>query len=380
MKADLSRRKFLAAGMAMPATTLAHADFFSSSSVEEKRNVSSLQPQSVLQYRTLGRTGLKLTSVGFGCMITSDSSVIEKAVDLGINYFDTARGYAHGNNERMVGAALGNRRKKVIISSKSDSEDKKSSLADLETSLRELRTDYLDIWFLHGKDDPASVNDGLLEAVQEAKRQGKARFVGLSTHESNSMVPVAVKSGVLDIVLVTYNYTMGTRSNSVIEAASRAGLGVVAMKVMAHGKKQMKPNVPLAALKWVLKNPNVHSTIPSMVDMDQLDQNFKVMTSSFTEADQGILTASLSELAPVYCRMCGQCRGHCPQGLPVADLLRYLTYADGYGQFALGREKFLALPEEIRNVRCGNCSDCAIQCPNGVQVSQRLSHAQTVFA
>jgi uncharacterized protein len=379
MKGDLSRREFLAAGMALPAANLASQDIFGSN-IAEKTTNSPPESQSSLQYRTLGRTGLKLTTVGFGCMITSDPSVIEKAVDLGINYFDTARSYAHGNNERMVGAALGNKRKSVVVSSKSESEDKRSALADLETSLRELRTDYLDIWFLHSKDDPASVNDGLLEAVQEAKKQGKARFTGLSTHESRTMVPVAIQSRVLDVVLVTYNHAMGSRPNAVIESANRDGLGVVAMKVMAHGKKELKPGVPPAALKWVLKNPHVHTTIPSMVDMDQLDQNFKTMTSSFTEADQGILNASLRELAPVYCRMCGSCHGHCPQGLPVASMLRYVTYADGYGQYVLGREKYLALPEEIRSIRCDDCSTCVIQCPNGVQVSSRLSYAQQIFS
>ena len=113
---------------------------------------------------------------------------------------------------------------------------------------------------------------------------------------------------------------------------------------------------------------------------DQLEQNFSVMASSFTEADQSLLDTFLRELAPVYCRMCGSCRGLCPRGLPVANLLRYLTYAEGYGQFDLGREKFLALPKQLRNVRCGDCLNCTIQCPNGVQISRRLSHAQHVFA
>ncbi len=313
-------------------------------------------------------------------MITSDPSVIAKAVDLGINYFDTARSYQQGNNERMVGTALASKRKSVMISSKSEAENKQSALGHLETSLRELRTDYLDVWFLHSKDEPASLNDGLLEAVQIAKKQGKARFVGLSTHQAETMVPAAIRAGVLDVVLITYNYTMGSRLDAVIEAANRTSLGVVAMKVMAHGKKGLRPGVGSAALKWVLKNPNVHTTIPSMVDMDQLEQNFKVMADSFTDADQTVLSAYLEELAPVYCRMCGDCQGHCPQGLPVADMLRYLTYAEGYGQFALGREKFLALPKEIRNVRCGDCSACPVHCSNGVQVSRRLRYAQEVFA
>jgi aryl-alcohol dehydrogenase-like predicted oxidoreductase len=376
----LSRRKLLTAGIALPATALIPRSFLIASTAENKSVASGLETPGAPQYRILGKTGLKVTTVGFGCMITSDPSVIEKAVDLGINYFDTARSYQHGNNERMVGNALVNRRKSVIISTKSEAENKQAALSHLETSLQELRTDYLDIWYLHSKDDPASLKDELLEAVQIAKKQGKARFVGLSTHEPEAVLPAAIKTGVLEVALFPYNYTMGARLNAVIEATNQAGLGVVAMKVMAHGKKDLKPGVGPAALKWILKNPSVQTTIPSMVDMDQLDQNFKVMASSFTDADQNILSAYLNELAPVYCRMCGTCHDKCPQGLPVAAMLRYLTYAEGYGQFALGREKFLALPEDIRTVRCGDCSACPIHCPNGVQVSQRLSYAQEAFA
>jgi len=370
----------LASGIALPAAALTPTLLSGGLRGDSRNIVSGMEAANGLEYRILGKTGLKVTSVGFGCMITSDPSVISKAVDLGVNYFDTARGYQHGNNERMVGAALGDRRKSVFVSTKSEAEDKKSALADLDTSLQELRTDYLDIWYLHSKDEPESLNAGLLEAVQFAKAQGKARFVGLSTHSAETMVPAAIKTGVLDVVLITYNYTMGSRLDPMIGAAEKAGLGVVAMKVMAHGKKDLKPGVGPAALKWVLKNKGVRTTIPSMVDMDQLDQNFRTMSSAFSPADQAVLTACLDQLAPVYCRMCGNCRGMCPRGLPVADMLRYLTYADGYGQFALGRERFQGLPEDIRNVRCADCGTCIVDCPNGVQVSRRLGKAQALFA
>ena len=380
MRHSSSRREFLASGMALPAVALTPPLFSGRSPDENKPTAPGVEASNGLEYRILGKTGLKVASVGFGCMITSDPSVIAKAVDLGLNYFDTARSYQHGNNERMVGAALAGKRKSVFISSKSEAGDGKSALAELETSLRELRTDYVDVWYLHSKDEPESLNEGLLQAVQAARKQGKARFVGLSTHSAEVMVPAAIRTGILDVVLITYNHTMGSRLDTVIDAAAQTGLGVVAMKVMAHGKKDLKPGVGPAALKWVLKNRLVHTTIPSIVDMDQLEQNFRAMSSSFGAADQAMLVACLDELAPVYCRMCGGCRGMCPKGLPAADMLRYLTYADGYGQFALGRERFLGLPEEVRSVRCDDCGTCAIRCPNGVQVSRRLSLAQRLFA
>ncbi len=379
MNQFLSRRKFLAAGLALPAASIAPCLLgvpVSGDSSQASRRRAGYK----FEYRILGRTGLKVTTVGFGCMITSDPSVITKAAELGIGYFDTAREYQHGNNERMVGNALGARRKQIILSSKTEGANKQEALQQLETSLKELGTDYLDIWFLHSKDNPAEVTDELLEATQIAKKQGKVRFAGLSTHRPEVMMPVIIKVGVLDVALITYNYTMGDRIESAIESANQAGLGVVAMKVMARGKKQVNPSVAPAALKWAIKSPKVHTSIPSMVDMDQLDQNMKVMGASFADSDRTTLGASLKEMSSVYCRMCGSCHGQCPQGLPVANILRYLTYAEGYGQFALGREKFLSLPEEIQQVRCGDCATCSIQCPNGVQVRHRLSRAQQVFA
>ncbi len=99
----------------------------------------------------------------------------------------------------------------------------------------------------------------------------------------------------------------------------------------------------LAALKWVINKPNVSTTIPSMTDMDQLDENLKAMAQPFSAGDEKLLAAHLEQISPLYCRMCGQCDGACQKGLPVADVLRFLTYADGYGQFALGRERFLGV-------------------------------------
>src|SRR5512142_660992 len=138
MKPELSRRDFLAAGLVLPAAGLRPGNPLLAP--EE-----SARPEPVkLTYRTLGKTGLSVTSLAFGCMTTSDPSVIRRAADLGINLFDTARVYQNGNNERMVGAALKDVRKNVILSSKSIARTKAELLADLDKSLSELGTDYLE--------------------------------------------------------------------------------------------------------------------------------------------------------------------------------------------------------------------------------------------
>jgi hypothetical protein len=384
-----SRRNFLSAGLALPVAGLAAR---TSQNPAAPQTSPPAPPASGFSYQKLGSTGLSPTRVAFGCMITSDGSVVEKAADLGINYFDTARGYQGGNNERMVGAALKGKRKQLYISSKSHTRDKAGAMKDLETSLSTLGTDYLDIWYLHSLSSAADLTPELLEAQATAKKDGKIRFAGVSTHGGQAaVIDAAIKSGVIDVVLLGYNFTMDPSIETAIEKAKAAGIGLVAMKVMAGGPRRVKKEekaygilqrdgAMVAALKWVLKNPKIDTTVPSITDMEQLDANLKAMGSKFTEADEKILTAHLDHIGPSYCRMCGKCEGTCSKGLPVADMLRFLTYADGYGQFALGRERFLELPEEAASVRCGDCTSCSVTCPFGVHVAQRLSRAQELFA
>ena len=386
-----SRRNFLAAaGLTLPAA--ASASRMSTPAPAGAPQAAPKIQGGALRFSTLGKTGLKVTRVAFGCMITSDASVVEKAADLGINYFDTARGYQGGNNERMVGAALKSRRKDLILSTKTHASGKDALLADLETSLKTLGTDYVDIWFMHAKGKASEINADHLEAITAAKKAGKVRFGGVSTHGGqDDVIQGVIKTPELEVVLLAYNFTMDQKITDAAAAAAKAGKGVVAMKVMAGGLKRTKPGDKLyntlkkdgamvAALKWVLNNPNIQTTIPSMTDMDQLDENFKAMSGGFSDTDKQVLAAHLDYIKPLYCRMCGSCEGTCPKGVPVADVLRFLTYAEGYGQFQLGRERFLELPQEVADVRCNDCSSCPVQCPNGVNVAGRLVRAQELFA
>jgi len=389
MSSHPSRREFLSTGLS---AGLALPVLGATSAIGQQPTGKPAAAPVKLDYRTLGRTGLKVTTVGMGCMITSDPSVITRAADLGVNYFDTARGYQHGNNERLVAAGLGARRKQVILSTKSHAPNKDELQRDLETSLRELNTDYIDIWYLHAKSSPSEIPDEMIEVQQQAKKQGKIRFAGVSTHSGQKeLLPWMAKKGAFDVVLTAYNFTMDAGMDQAIAAAAQAGLGVVAMKVMAGGARSLKPSDPnlkrltqegamLAALKWVISKPNIATTIPSITDMDQLDENLKAMSNPLSASEEKILSAHLDAIRPLYCSMCGQCDGACQRGLPVADVLRFLTYADGYGQFALGRERFLELSAAHQSVRCGDCATCTVNCPHGVQVVHRMARAQELFA
>jgi predicted aldo/keto reductase-like oxidoreductase len=401
MEQKATRRTFLAAGMAAPLAGALEA------APQTGKDIK-------ITYRTLGKTGLKVSSLAFGCMTTSDSTVIERAVDLGINHFDTARIYQNGNNERMVGAALKGKREKVILSSKTQGKTRQDALADLDTSLKELGTDHLDIWYLHAKQEPAEVTDDLLEAQRIAKKAGKIRFAGVSTHfNMDRMLPYLVKLGQTDVALTTYNFSMRSVAaannrnaeaeksdmTAAIQSARKAGLGIVAMKLMAGGATRVErgdrlyganpqalsrllkqEGVPLAAIKWALRNQSVDTAIVCMTNHEQLDENLRAMAEPFGEKDEKLLANQLAAISPVYCRMCGACGGECVKGVPVPAVLRILTYAEGYGQFALARERFLELPEQARAVRCGDCGSCSVDCPNGVRVRERVSRAQEILA
>jgi predicted aldo/keto reductase-like oxidoreductase len=380
-----SRRSFLTAGMALPAVASASRPAGSGQSQTQAPN----KPLSAaaLQYRTLGKTGLRVTTVGFGCMITSDPTVITRAVDMGINYFDTSRNYQGGQNERMVGVALGSKRKDIFLASKCDTHTGPGILAELDQSLTELGTDHLDVWHLHAYGDPVQITDELVEAQRKAKQQGKIRFTGLSTHNLPAIVDRVIEARI-EVIQVQYNFASAPSYGPAIEKLQQAGIGVIAMKVMAKSggrgrgtpQSQRAPQFAPAALKWTIKNPAIATTVPSMTDNDQLEQNFKTMAERFTDSDARILSARLEDISPYFCRMCGECAGQCPKGLPVPDMVRFVMYADGYGQFPLGRENFQRMSANHQAVRCTDCTSCPVKCPNGVHVSARLTRAQELFA
>jgi hypothetical protein len=386
MKSTPSRRNFLAAGLALPAAGAAVPA------------AGAAGPK--IEYRMLGNTGLKVSTLGFGCMLASDPTVVERAVDLGINYIDTARSYQGGNNERMVGSALKGKRDKVALVSKAGGRSKPELLEQLDTSLKELGTDHLDVWYLHNRNTPEELKDEFFEAQEIARKAGKIRFRGVSYHfNMPQMLEHTVKLGVFDVALLSYNFTLGEEVGNAIAKARKTGLGIVGMKVMAGGyariqrgdrlygqspthltERLKRPGAMLAALKYVLKNKSVDTAIIGITDFEELDEDMRAMSEPFGAEDERTLAAQLERIGPFYCRACGACSGVCDKGVRIADMHRCLMYAEGYGQFALGRSTYLEQPTEARATQCGDCAECTVRCPNGVDVRANLLRARTLFA
>ncbi len=339
-------------------------------------------------YRLLGKTGLKVSGVGCGIGLGPDPAVLVRAVELGVNYFDTARMYDKGKSEEVAGVTFKGKRNKIVLASKTDALTKADVFKDMNDSLKALQTDHLDIWHLHSRDTPETITDEAVEALETLKKQGKTRFIGVSAHDINAVVDKIISIGKFDVVQTTYSYPIGSPlRNASIRKLHDAGIGVVAMKVVLAvagfippKEFRLKDEGPLAAVKWVLMNPDISTTVPFAKNVAELEMNFRAMTEPYTLKDEKMLYARNEDIRSRYCRMCYECKGKCPNGVPVTDELRYLAYHDFGGNFHQAKDYFTRLPEGIRKVHCSDCSSCAIQCPNGVRVQDRLIRAQNLLA
>jgi len=339
----------------------------------------------VVQYRILGRTGLKVSVVGFGAMRTTDPNVIHYALDKGVNYIDTAACYMDGNNEIIVGQVLKTRRQDAYIATKCHIDDEDKMLASVERSLRRLNVDQLDIIQLHNLKKRKQVQHrGAMRALQKMRDRGMVRFVGFTTHENQvEVIRGGLETEFYDMVLVAYNFKSDKEIADVIGEAAKAGLGVVAMKTQAGGYRTRKMgdwSPHQAALRWVLQNPHVHTTIPSMVTFAQVDENVGAMRARFGYEDQRKLEQYGRAIDRILCRMCGRCEETCPHGVAVAEINRCLMYAEGYGDYDLALRAYRELSVAENLTRCAQCSKCTVSCFRGVEVKAKLERARALFA
>ncbi len=257
--------------------------------------------------RTLGRTGLKIPVVSMGVMNADNPAVVQAALDAGITFLDTAWGYQRGQNEKMIGQVVAGRpRDSFMIATKvpgvgRDRGPQATDAAAIEQTfltrfdecLSRLGLDHVEVLYVHNNAEPAHVqNEAVLGAIQKAKKSGKARFIGITTHSNEpAVIRATIEAKVYDVILTAYNFKQDHREEvrkAVAEAAA-AGLGIVAMKTQAGAywdkEKQNKINMR-AALKWVLNDPNVATAIPGFTTFDQLKEDFSVVTDiTLTPAD-----------------------------------------------------------------------------------------------
>ena len=292
----------------------------------------------------------------------------------------------NGRNEEIVARALKGVRDKMYVATKTQpqSNTREEIIKDVEKSLGELQTDHVDVIQLHNLDNgKRAFIPEVREALVKLREQGKVRFFGITTHTNQAEVVNAIVDDpdkFFDTVLVAYNFKSDPAIKQAIARAAKANIGVIAMKTQAGGYKTdaLGPISPhQAALKWVLQDSNVSTTIPGMKTISHLKELLPVMEMKLTRSDERILRRYSQAIDPYYCRLCGECEGTCPNNVGISVINRALMYAEGYGEYGLAKATFDEVPAASL---CSTCPECVAQCVNGLNIAEKMHRAQRMFA
>jgi predicted aldo/keto reductase-like oxidoreductase len=398
-KTRLERREFLklgAAGLAASAlagcatTTASKKDEPAASGTPAAKPAPAPVAATAQNRRTLGRTGITLPVVSMGVMNADNPNLVRAALDGGMLMLDTAHVYQNGRNEEMVGTVIKDRKRdsytlctKIFLSTL----DRKTGIFSPETrpeeleeklaiSLKRLGVDYVDVLYLHNQSlRESALMEPLLRGLSKIKKDGKARFLGLSTHKNEpDVIRAAIDSKVYDVVLTSYNFKQDhhLEVEKAIGEAAAAGLGVVAMKTQAGvfwDKEKKNPINPRAALKWALRNPTVHTAIPGFTTLEQLQIDLDVLRDPVM-TDEEKASLEPPKVAGFYCQGCESCRGPCPEGLPIPELMRSYMYAHAYRNREAAHDLVteLKLPASV----CTSCESCSVTCAKGFDVRERV--------
>jgi predicted aldo/keto reductase-like oxidoreductase len=382
-----SRREFLKQGAAagVAGTAFLSTDACTPSS-EEGATASSGDV-----FRTLGRTGIRLPVVSMGTCY--GITLVRAALDEGIVYLHTSSSYAERKHERLLGEATRDLpRDSFVIATSPElryrypkeggrsldletSSDPATIVESLEKSLQRLGLEYVDIYYLASVGSrEVTLHEPYLRAYERLKEDGKTRFVGIATHSNEpEVIRAAAESSFWDVVLTAYNFRQSHREQigAAIDDAATAGLGIVAMKTQAgvywDSNRLRKINMK-AALKWVLQNENVHTTIPAFANFEEMREDMSIMENLAltTQEKRDLHLGDELGLSGLYCQQCGSCLGQCPAGVDVPTLMRSRMYALGHQDVGKARQTL-----QCRNgtdMACKHCETCSVRCSLGLDV------------
>jgi len=257
-------------------------------------------------------------------------------------------------------------------------------------SLKRLQMDYVDILYNHAADSEADINsEGTLEAMTALKKEGKARFLGVSSHQPEMALKEVMKLGVYDVVLVPISYTMASNEGLLrtIDEAAKKGIGLVAMKTLAGGANRPDPKLgkPLtpasqtALLKWVLHHDTITTAIPGYTTYEQLEQNFSVASNlTYSPEEQEFLSDKNAVANAQFCVQCGKCRPDCPLGVDIPQLMRSHMYAVQYSNHSLAAVTMAAIASGKGLAACEGCESCRATCRNSVNIARKIEHLKAL--
>ena len=359
-----------------------------------------------MRYRPLGKTGLEVSALSFGCMRLKDDpdlnkELLGKAVDYGVNYFETTRHYLGGKCQHRVAPGLEGKAVGVIVSGKEGMDANKSEYLfrkEIERQLDILGIDHFKFfqvgWFGWDKMCHVLKPGGVLDALRKARDEGLVQHFGFTGHDKPEDFIKCIETGVFDCITVPYN--MVNRSyEPTIKRAGELGVGVVAMCPVAGGmlatpseslQAAVKVDLPTAALalRFVLSNPDISTACSGMSEIEQLEQNVRTVMefdpeSASSEAMREAIDRLRDSLGDKFCTSCGYCMD-CPQGVDIPRHMRVWNNWKTWGFEEWARTELKGIPKEQGAELCNECGTCDEKCPNSLTVAERLKELLSLLS
>ena len=333
-----------------------------------------------MEYVALGRTGLKISRLGFGGIPIQrvDAGAAKELMDAvhaaGITFIDTARGYTV--SEELIGQAIEGQRDDYILATKSMARDKAAMAKDVETSLKNLRTNYIDLYQIHNcppeQMELVAGPGGALEALQEAKAAGKIGHIGITAHSLDTF-RIALEQDWVETIMFPYNIVESQATELMAKAAEK-NIGFIVMKPMAGGAIEDGR----LAMRYICANPHATVVIPGMYDPKEVVENAAAAsdTSPLTEEELAKIEQIRQELGTNFCRRCNYCQP-CSVGLNISGAFLFHGYLSRYGLENWAKDRYAAMGTTAS--ACVECGDCESRCPYNLPIREMLKKVAADF-
>ena len=333
-----------------------------------------------MEYRVLGKTGLNISRVGLGGIpiqridAEGTKQLVHQLMDAGVNYIDTARGYTV--SEQYLGYALEGIRDKFVLATKSMSRTREAMAKDIDISLGNLKTDFIDLYQVHNPNmaqlEQVVGEGGALEALLEAREQGKIGHIGLTAH-SVEVFEKALELPWVETIMFPYNI-VETQGEELIRKCKEKNIGFVDMKPLAGGAIEDAT----LAMRFLVSNPDVTVVIPGMADAREIEQNLAAAenTAPLSAEEQEKVAQVRQTLGTQFCRRCNYC-APCTVGISIPSVFLFQGYLDRYGLEAWAKDRYNSMA--VKASACIQCGACEPRCPYGLPIREMLKDAAVKF-
>lgn len=333
-----------------------------------------------MEYRILGKTGMRVSRLGFGGIpiqkidANGTKKLMHRLMEAGVNYIDTARGYTV--SEQYLGEALEGIREHFVIATKSMSRDEAGMAKDIDISLNNLRTNYIDLYQVHNPSvadlEKVAAPGGALEALLEAKKCGKVGHLGVTAH-SLEVFEKALSFDWVETIMFPYNI-VENQGEEWMRRCTEKNVGFINMKPLAGGAIEDAT----LALRYIVANPDVTVVIPGMAEEKEIEQNVAAVCdgSPLSPEENAKIQEIRDALGTNFCRRCNYC-APCTKGINIPGVILMEGYLSRYGLEEWARARYAGMPEKASH--CVECGVCETRCPYHLPIRQMMKKAAERF-